>query len=83
MHGRCAKLFLAEGRIVGFRLAGDTSGAGFLRSLMLRRRQSRPCQVSGIATYPSSGSMDSLDASPSATHAATLIRSPPSAGTIP
>ena len=35
--GVLRKVFLAEGRIVGFRLAGDTSGAGFLRWLMLRR----------------------------------------------
>jgi NADPH-dependent 2,4-dienoyl-CoA reductase/sulfur reductase-like enzyme len=31
------KIFLSDGRIVGFRLAGDIRGAGTLRSLMLRR----------------------------------------------
>jgi NAD(P)H-nitrite reductase large subunit len=31
------KVFVEDGRIVGFRFAGDTSGAGVLRSLMLRR----------------------------------------------
>ncbi len=31
------KVFLAEGRITGFRLAGDIRGAGVLRALMLRR----------------------------------------------
>lgn len=31
------KIFLTEGRIVGFRLAGDIRRAGTLRSLMLRR----------------------------------------------
>lgn len=31
------KLFLADGRIVGFRLAGDVRGAGFYRALMLKR----------------------------------------------
>jgi NAD(P)H-nitrite reductase large subunit len=31
------KLFLDDGRIVGFRLAGDVRGAGFYRSLMLKR----------------------------------------------
>jgi NAD(P)H-nitrite reductase large subunit len=31
------KVFIEDGRIVGFRFAGDTSGAGVLRSLMLRK----------------------------------------------
>ena len=31
------KIFLTDGRIVGFRLAGDIRGAGVYRSLMLRR----------------------------------------------
>ncbi|MGZ8756130.1 MAG: hypothetical protein ACXW15_13190 [Acidimicrobiia bacterium] len=35
-NGTMRKIFLAEGRIVGFRLSGDVSGAGVLRSLMLR-----------------------------------------------
>ena len=30
------KIFLDDGRIVGFRLAGDISGAGTYRALMLR-----------------------------------------------
>ena len=30
------KIFLNEGRIVGFRLAGDTRGAGTYRALMLK-----------------------------------------------
>ena len=30
------KIFLEDGRIVGFRLAGDTRGAGTYRALMLR-----------------------------------------------
>jgi NAD(P)H-nitrite reductase large subunit len=34
---RLRKVFLEGGRIVGFRLAGEVSGAGVLRSLMLRR----------------------------------------------
>lgn len=34
---RLRRVFLDEGRIAGFRLAGDVSGAGILRSLMLRR----------------------------------------------
>jgi NAD(P)H-nitrite reductase large subunit len=29
-------VFLDRGRVVGFRLAGDISGGGLLRSLMLR-----------------------------------------------
>jgi NAD(P)H-nitrite reductase large subunit len=33
---RLRKVFLDAGRIVGFRFAGDISGAGLLRSLMLR-----------------------------------------------
>jgi NAD(P)H-nitrite reductase large subunit len=35
--GAVRRVFLADGRIVGFRLAGDVSAAGVLRSLMLRR----------------------------------------------
>jgi NAD(P)H-nitrite reductase large subunit len=31
------KIFLAGGRIVGFRLAGDIAAAGFYRALMLKR----------------------------------------------
>ena len=31
------KVFVEDGRVVGFRLAGDTSGAGVLRSLMLKQ----------------------------------------------
>lgn len=34
--GTMRKVFLEEGRIVGFRLAGDISGGGVLRSLMLK-----------------------------------------------
>jgi len=34
---RLRKIFLTDGKIVGFRLAGDTRGAGTYRSLMLRR----------------------------------------------
>jgi NAD(P)H-nitrite reductase large subunit len=33
---RLRKIFLEDGRIVGFRLAGDTRGAGTYRALMLR-----------------------------------------------
>ncbi len=35
------KIFLSDGRIVGFRLAGDISAAGVLRSLLLRRADVR------------------------------------------
>ncbi len=35
------KIFLHDGRIVGFRLAGDTRGAGTYRALMLRRTDVR------------------------------------------
>jgi len=35
--GTLRKVFLSDGRIVGFRLVGDIRGAGVLRSLMLRR----------------------------------------------
>ena len=35
------KIFLDDGRIVGFRLAGDTRGAGTYRALMLRRTDVR------------------------------------------
>jgi len=35
-NGMMRKVFLTGGHIVGFRLAGDVSGAGVLRSLMLR-----------------------------------------------
>jgi len=31
------KVFVEDGRVVGFRFAGDTSGAGVLRSLMLKK----------------------------------------------
>ncbi len=41
-HGNALrKIFLSEGRIVGFRLAGDISSAGVYRSLMLRRADVR------------------------------------------
>lgn len=36
------KIYLKEDRIVGFRLAGDTSGAGIYRSLMIRRSDVGP-----------------------------------------
>lgn len=36
------QIFLDDGRIVGFRLVGDTRQAGLLRSLMLRRADVRP-----------------------------------------
>jgi NAD(P)H-nitrite reductase large subunit len=36
-HGILRKIILEEDRIVGFRLAGDLRGAGFYRSLMLRK----------------------------------------------
>jgi NAD(P)H-nitrite reductase large subunit len=36
------KVFLVDGRIVGFRLAGNTAGAGILRSLMLRETDVSP-----------------------------------------
>ncbi len=36
-HGILRKIVLDEDRIVGFRLAGDLRGAGFYRSLMLRK----------------------------------------------
>jgi NAD(P)H-nitrite reductase large subunit len=36
------KLFLTDGRIVGFRLAGDIRAAGVYRSLMLRRADVTP-----------------------------------------
>jgi len=36
------KLFLEDGRIVGFSLAGDIHAAGVYRSLMLRRVDIRP-----------------------------------------
>jgi NAD(P)H-nitrite reductase large subunit len=36
-NGVLRKVFLTDGRIVGFRLVGDISGAGVYRSLMLRR----------------------------------------------
>ena len=35
--GALRKAFLSNGRLVGFRLTGDISGAGHLRSLILRR----------------------------------------------
>jgi len=41
-NGRLRKVFLSDGRIVGFRLVGDIRGAGVLRSLMLRRVDVRP-----------------------------------------
>jgi NAD(P)H-nitrite reductase large subunit len=41
-HGNALrKIFLSDGRIVGFRLAGDISAAGVLRSLMIRRADVR------------------------------------------
>jgi NAD(P)H-nitrite reductase large subunit len=36
------KIFLEDGRIVGFRLAGDIRGAGTYRSLMLKRTDVSP-----------------------------------------
>lgn len=36
------QIFLEDGRVVGFRLVGDTRQAGLLRSLMLRRADVRP-----------------------------------------
>ncbi|HDL48929.1 MAG TPA: NAD(P)/FAD-dependent oxidoreductase [Actinobacteria bacterium] len=36
------KVFLSDGRIVGFQLAGATAGAGVLRSLMLKRMDVTP-----------------------------------------
>jgi NADPH-dependent 2,4-dienoyl-CoA reductase/sulfur reductase-like enzyme len=42
-HGNVLrKIFLSDGRIVGFRLAGDISAAGVYRSLMIRRADVRP-----------------------------------------
>ena len=42
-HGSALrKIFLKNGRIVGFRLAGDISAAGVYRSLMLRQADVRP-----------------------------------------
>jgi len=41
-HGALRKLFLDDGRIVGYSLAGDVSAAGVYRSLMLRRSDVRP-----------------------------------------
>jgi nitrite reductase (NADH) large subunit len=41
-NGKLRKVFLTDGRIVGFRLIGDTRGAGVLRSLMLRAVDVRP-----------------------------------------
>ena len=35
--GVLRKAFLSDGRLVGFRLTGDISGAGYLHSLLLRR----------------------------------------------
>jgi len=40
--GVLRKVFLSDGRIVGFRLAGDIRGAGVYRSLMLRGVDVRP-----------------------------------------
>ena len=40
--GSLRKAFLSDGRLVGFRLTGDISGAGHLRSLMLRRLVAEP-----------------------------------------
>ncbi|MDE3135869.1 MAG: NAD(P)/FAD-dependent oxidoreductase [Acidobacteriota bacterium] len=41
-HGNVTrKIFLSDGRIVGFRLAGDISAAGVYRSLMIRRADVR------------------------------------------
>ena len=41
-HGNALrKIFISDGRIVGFRLAGDISAAGVYRSLMLRRADVR------------------------------------------
>jgi len=40
--GALRKVFLSDGRIVGFRLVGDVRGAGVLRSLMLRRVEVGP-----------------------------------------
>ena len=40
--GVLRKAFLSDGRLVGFRLTGDISGAGHLRSLMLRRLAAEP-----------------------------------------
>jgi NAD(P)H-nitrite reductase large subunit len=39
------KLFLVDGRIVGFRLSGDIRGAGVYRSLMLRRVDVTPVRT--------------------------------------
>lgn len=41
-NGTLRKVFLSDGRIVGFRLVGDIRGAGVLRSLMLRGVDVRP-----------------------------------------
>ena len=41
-NGMLRKVFLSDGRIVGFRLVGDIRGAGVLRSLMLRGVDVRP-----------------------------------------
>jgi nitrite reductase (NADH) large subunit len=39
--GVLRKAFLSDGRLVGFRLTGDISGAGYLHSLLLRTRPHR------------------------------------------
>jgi len=41
-NGTLRKVFLTDGRIVGFRLVGEIRGAGVLRSLMLRGVDVRP-----------------------------------------
>jgi NAD(P)H-nitrite reductase large subunit len=40
--GALRKVFVSDGRIVGFRLAGDIRGAGVYRALMLKRADVRP-----------------------------------------
>jgi nitrite reductase (NADH) large subunit len=44
--GVLRKAFLSDGRLVGFRLTGDISGAGYLHSLLLRKL---PVEAAGAA----------------------------------
>jgi NAD(P)H-nitrite reductase large subunit len=51
------KIFLSDGRIVGFRLVGDIRAAGVYRSLMLRRADVRPLQHRLLDPWFSAGAL--------------------------
>ncbi len=51
------KIFLSDGRIVGFRLAGDISAAGVYRSLMIRRADVRPIAKHLLDPHFSAGTL--------------------------